>query len=1270
MAKIDLTKQARAPQQPGKLLKVSETTSSVTGLYEWTTGEFNRSGSFSGSFIGDGSGLTGISAGTSRSNTTISGSFTSLSSSLASRLAVEEAQPNRSNATISGSFASLSSSLAGRLTTEEAESNRSDATISGSHTALSASLSARLATEEAESVRSDQTISGSHAAFSQSNHQRMESLELRLGKGIGGSGFGLVFGITGSLARVSASHATRLAALKVDSGSFSTRVQTLETNTGGRTNATISGSFQGGGSNRISGSSVSTGSFGSLVLDGLHFTSASLIQSLSFDDSSNSLSIEGGGQVDLSTLAGGGGGGSGTSITASDEGVDLSKAVRTFDFVGNAMVASNVGNEVTVTVNALTSSADIASDISGSHTALSASLSARLQVEEAQPNRSNATISGSFTALSSSLAARLQVEELESGGGAGASAASISGSWQGVIGSGSLNQISGSSISTGSFGTVEATNIKVGGGTFTSASLASGGGGGGDGIFSTAGSSKKTANDLQISGSVAISGSETLTVRRALAGANTASTAIFTNNVTVGYPTSNAWQTNLDGSYFNNFNQDTNVSEILRFVAGVLSSSLDTASPTANTKTYNTITATYSDGTEASKDSLLNGVLGSTYENARLSINWTGSAHIDMSETGSYREVQDYLTLKGFVLASDRGTYLNDTGTNPFHGSYASRIPSSNITTQATFGTFSHTIAANAGGSSEINSGTATNFGMGQLSSGGPNTIKVRVIATQSFSDNYADTTPDQSSTFTTRSLVEYEQSSFGTSNGVTLAKINSSQPAVIPAAFQDGDFNVNGALSGRRYTGGATSATSLSASGYYAYHDVKAGLQSGSQADFSFRNASDSTTRFYLYTGGLPSDITTGTPTVSIVNNAVTRSNFAFTTRSLSGAPYILDVDYTFLSSAEVTKSFDPAYGYATTPIVVSTPTDTFDTVGSTSLTKTSVSVTNAGVQTNDGTTAGVKNADKSAQRGSNAIPHINDIAYTTASLVFNLDSNSNNVVQNRSSQQSLNYNLIFRTTGANWKNSTQTSNSSTINFYDSTLFNQPAASQSMAIYSRAQGYDNGSLTGTTEGFLGEDFRIKLNNNVTTFAGDAFTQTHELNNLGSGSLQVKPGFLVDPEGAYGYWYSTGSYSASDYKYYIRRFQDGSTRTSMTVNVSNKTLVNWNASTSGVAVALVLKSGTSAGSNTSISTCRLYDPSATVSNLIESGVSQDNFKNPFASNIDLYGNSGGGVSSGTYTVPIRNADGMFLDSSDNELYVIIRYKGDPTPATGITLTFS
>jgi len=54
----------------------------------------------------------------------------------------------------------------------------------------------------------------------------------------------------------------------------------------------------------------------------------------------------------------------------------------------------------------------------------------------------------------------------------------------------------------------------------------------------------------------------------------------------------------------------------------------------------------------------------------------------------------------------------------------------------------------------------------------------------------------------------------------------------------------------------------------------------------------------------------------------------------------------------------------------------------------------------------------------------------------------------------------------------------------------------------------------------------------------------------------------------------------------------------------------------------------------------------------------------------LYGNSGGSLSSTEYTIPIRNADGMYLDSNDNEFYVIIRYKGDPSPVTSITLSYS
>ena len=76
--------------------------------------------------------------------------------------------------------------------------------------------------------------------------------------------------------------------------------------------------------------------------------------------------------------------------------------------------------------------------------------------------------------------------------------------------------------------------------------------------------------------SLTISGSSTLTVDR---GADSGSTAIYTNNIQNGYPTSNNWQEGLEGSYFNNFDNTSHVSEILRFVAGIISHSIDTASP-------------------------------------------------------------------------------------------------------------------------------------------------------------------------------------------------------------------------------------------------------------------------------------------------------------------------------------------------------------------------------------------------------------------------------------------------------------------------------------------------------------------------------------------------------------------------------------------------------------------------------------------------------------------------------------------------------------------
>jgi hypothetical protein len=127
----------------------------------------------------------------------------------------------------------------------------------------------------------------------------------------------------------------------------------------------------------------------------------------------------------------------------------------------------------------------------------------------------------------------------------------------------------------------------------------------------------------------------------------------------------------------------------------------------------------------------------------------------------------------------------------------------------------------------------------------------------------------------------------------------------------------------------------------------------------------------------------------------------------------------------------------------------------------------------------------------------------------------------------------------------------------------------------------------------------------------------------------------------------------------------------MTLDVG-KTLVNWAATTSDSVAATILfeSSGNGSGNNSSLGVARIYDPTKLTSNLIEADISQDHFKNPFSTAISLYGNSGGSKSSTEYTIPIRNADGMYLDSSDNELYVIVRYKGNPSPVTSITLSYS
>ena len=705
-------------------------------------------------------------------------------------------------------------------------------------------------------------------------------------------------------------------------------------------------------------------------------------------------------------------------------------------------------------------------------------------------------------------------------------------------------------------------------------------------------------------------------------GASSASTAIYTSNIQNGYPTSNRWEDSLDGSYFNNFDNTSHVSEVLRFMAGVLSHSLDVADAAANTKTFASVDT--NETSLGSTDSV-DGYLPQSYDSTNATMR--------------------YLVTKNWV--AEGGTIFSGISTYHDNGP-----------------TYYVDFDSNSGGSSAVSSSADSElFGLGGLTSGAATEFKARVIVTQSFSATGSVVNPSSSYTFTTQSYLDLSTTSFGTSNGLTLAKIETSQPAVIPAAYQDGKFadiggtTLSGSLS-RKYGASATDFTSVSASGYYNFHGLKVGMATGS-GNYQFVDGT-TTNNFWAPIDQISSDI--GTNSLAIAHP--TQSYLTATSRSLSGVPYLNAATYHL--SASIRGLFHPMYVASTTIVD--------DSIGGESLSNVSIAGSGIDDVSTSGGTISTANAifasDSGSVRATSAVPTRTDIVKFNAT--YTLSGTGTNIQQAGgdfgSSVSDENWTVGVR--GRNRSNSRSTIATYTYLFHSGSTFNQPATSGSMAYYGRADGYDGGALTGTTETFSGESFRIALDNDVVGFNGSTFVSGSR---VGEQDLQVKPGYLVDPGGSYRYWYPN-NYGSSSYKYYIRRFQTSGTKTSMTVNLNNNTLVNWKATTSdSVACTVLFKSSASgSGATSELSRARIYDPSETTANAISSSVAHqtDFHLNPFTDAIDLYGNTGGSVASATYTVPMRNSDGMYLDSNDNELYVIVRYSGNPTPIDDITLTFS
>jgi hypothetical protein len=202
--------------------------------------------------------------------------------------------------------------------------------------------------------------------------------------------------------------------------------------------------------------------------------------------------------------------------------------------------------------------------------------------------------------------------------------------------------------------------------------------------------------EVDIFGSVIITGS---TLQNSPDGAITSKYALVTSqsawhyNSNVGYPTSNNWQSGLQGSYFNNFTSNTDVSEMLRFIAGLLSSSAPDASP--NTKTYAGI----------SENIVNSGTITSP------------SGYVPQSSTATDLI---YLTSKGFTTS---GTTLFPGKTIYNNSGYAISYSST------------------AGGSTSVSSSAdAQLFNLGLLSSGNATQFNVSGAINWFFSDNNNET--------------------------------------------------------------------------------------------------------------------------------------------------------------------------------------------------------------------------------------------------------------------------------------------------------------------------------------------------------------------------------------------------------------------------------------------------------------------------------------------------------------------------------------------------
>jgi len=718
---------------------------------------------------------------------------------------------------------------------------------------------------------------------------------------------------------------------------------------------------------------------------------------------------------------------------------------------------------------------------------------------------------------------------------------------------------------------------------------------------------------------------------------------VSASNFNIGDPSNGNWTSGLQGSYFQNFDANSNISNFLRFLAGAFSASF--ASPTPNSRTFASAAATVvnASATGYSSTAILNG--------KKLSFGFTSSAQLGANFIPALR----YGISRGWSAA---GTSGNGEGTAPYT-SFINSVGYNNYNN--TYYTFSSTPSAGSGGNG------SSFFTLGRLNTDLPYTV--RVVATMSFANTASVTTPTlATATYSYSASVDFSlsQTSSTPVNGLVMNVITSSNPAVIPNTFQDGNFTTTPVTNvTRSYGSSDITGASISSSGYYRIYDVNVGVSSGS--GFSFFSVGEILRQAYLPVANIATSMSVTAPTVTAANATAVSLTLA-PSRSLSGAPYLTAGTSTWTYALTASNIFDPGFNDTT---VLSQGASTGTIPSTFSLTGNTVACNTNGVNSTDK----VYGQDGTV-RTVGQIPTYNDVVRSTATITQTIASNANNIAQ--SGIGTVNYTLS--TTAYAYNNSPQTIDSGrSVPYHQSGSYGQPITSGALGIYGQAQGYDGGTYSlssgNLTVNFTGESRRLQITDKVLSGSyalGDAWSTAFGLYNLGTSDLQVKPGYLVKPTGSggYGYWLNdpdtSGTAPNLKKKYAAFGFTRNTTGNQPNISMSlagNTTLSAWTVENPDTISILIIPQSVLA----TVSQASGIDPVAAATT---PSIAAGTATNPFGRTLTVLANTYSQKTNPFVVDFPTNPTPFPLNGSYQNFVVLVRYIGNPVPLTSITLAVS